>query len=201
MHSLDDALAFANEYIDTMYKIAIAQSSETDDPVAAANHHKLVAPGAYDGTDGRASRPDANGGWVPWIAPRKIFLITQHNSTKLGAVFACTLSDNTPDGDTYYTRIFVAPVDGDLKLIAKSLSCWECKTTGKLAATATRYLKTGRWKAGDRCPECKGSGWVKLPGGWGAKEGLNASKPGKIIDVRKLLPPTDPDHLAHFNSL
>jgi hypothetical protein len=42
---------------------------------------------------------------------------------------------------------------------------------------------------------------VKLPGGWGAKEGLNASKPGKIIDVRKFLPPSDPDHLAHFNSL
>jgi hypothetical protein len=51
---------------------------------------------------------------------------------------------------------------------------------------------------GADCPGCRGTGFVKLLGGWGSREGFQHLRPGRLVEVHKLLAPSYPDSLADY---
>jgi hypothetical protein len=131
---------------------------------------------------------------------RTLLQIKRYQHPKQGEVFRAYVSGNEAGVPLDYSFALYLAVDKGpgLKIVARALGCGVCGTSGKLSA---QVASVKNLVAGGKCYGCKGSGWIKLPGGWGTKQGFSHLRPGKLLEVRKLTPPTQPECLADYNKL
>jgi hypothetical protein len=104
------------------------------------------------------------------LRPRTLFQVKQYLHPELGDVFRAYVSDSRAFiVDVYGANLYAARVEGELRIISLYATCDECLMTGKVD--------------GRTCPECKGTGWRFL-------DGSRLDDPGKLVEVRKLQPPS-----------
>jgi hypothetical protein len=120
-------------------------------------------------------------------APSTLFLVKRYLHPKQGEVFRCWVSENARGASTYRYALFLAEERGELRIVAVALNCLDCRGTG---------IAIG----GAKCGSCGGAGCKKLPGGWGARQGFAVARPGRLLEVRRLSPPSDPHQLQHYNT-
>jgi hypothetical protein len=188
---MDEVIEFARRYIALSFEHSRAMWQIKDD----REYQKVLAE-----LDAMFAVPDGSGeGRSPGLSPEKLakyahdyaasahvptllFQVKEYEHPKLGRIFLCYFSILTRDADAdvtaYHLGYWVQRTKDGLKFISLTDYCPACHATGVFQ--------------GKKCPECHGAGWNH-------RDGIKIGDPGKLVAVRKLEAPTDPDSLEEYN--
>jgi hypothetical protein len=105
--------------------------------------------------------------------PRTVFAVARYKQGKAD-LYRAWMGDTSlgPRGESLTQNLYVADVEGDLKVVSRYRRCSTCLGTLKLPN-------------GKKCPECWGQGWEH-------RGGVEIKKLGAAKEVRKLAEPSDP---------
>ncbi|MCE9577433.1 MAG: hypothetical protein K8W52_30070 [Deltaproteobacteria bacterium] len=191
--TIDEALAFLSGFHDAYVRACIADDAEVSSEAPRESPRTWWAallPYFWDMNPvlNYGHRVGADGRQVLLVAAPPVFLVHEYQHKTRGQAFQVFVGDHKPDASTYKYCVHVKPIEGHgLRIVAQTLACFVCRTTGQLNLRSPPF-NARRFQLGDRCPECKGSGWLRQP----------REAPGALVEVRTLMAPADPDHLAHY---
>jgi hypothetical protein len=114
------------------------------------------------------------------LRPRTLFQVKHYIHPEWGDLFRGYLSHpRAPIVNVYGFNFYATRIDDELRIISMYSTCDECFTTGKIK--------------GKPCRECGATGWR-------FQEGRRIETPGRLVEVRKLQPPADPEQLREYEA-
>ncbi len=187
---MDDAIEFLRRFAGAEYATCYARIREPDDEKFDATKRTLDAFYSGSDFDSGLSRPrgepaseynsEDNREGAKNLRPRSLFAVGRYQQGK-GTLYRGWMG--TPEiysrGEAMGYSFFLKPVGEELKVVAMRRACAKCRATGKVN--------------GGECPMCN-AGWLR-------RGGLELRNFGKLVEVRKLQPPTNKDYVAAYEAI
>jgi hypothetical protein len=107
---------------------------------------------------------------LPGLGPRTLFRVERRAGPDGGPLFAAYVSSTRKGSKRLFSRYFLLPQEGGLRLVSQQNLCGECDGSGKVD--------------GRTCPECGGSGWNQ-------RGGMEIASPGAVEETKDFETPTD----------
>lgn len=186
---MDEAIAFLQEFVKREHEARYARAGDPD-PVfnekRAAVESMLAGPGfTLHLARTENPSPEQLAGMAanerPSLVPRRILVVQRYQSDGMGELYRAILSFNVSYAPINYYLLFVVQRQAEgLKIISYWTVCRDCNGAGQIN--------------GKRCPICFAAGWIR-------PNGVQIGDYGKLIETRKLEPPTDPVQRADYDAL
>jgi hypothetical protein len=187
--TMDQAVELLNTFI--------ARESEAEKVIWTSTDKAAMetARGELEALFGGGLRSEVN---VPWvldddhlqqgekqlqvIGPRHLFKVERYEHGELGTLFRAYAGSHLRKSTTYASSLFAADLGQGPRLVSQYNLCRTCRGSGQAG--------------GKKCSDCGGTGW-RLVGGTDLGDLRELGEP---VEVRKIQPPSDPDHLADYEA-
>lgn len=110
---------------------------------------------------------------------RDLFKVEEYRHPTEGTLVRGVVSQYWTEGTSYASAFVLRKKGSRWKIVSLYNLCGDCNGTGKVG--------------GRKCGGCGGAGWIN-------RGGEEIDDLGELVTVRKLMEPTDPDHLAEYEA-
>lgn len=190
---MDDVIAFLGEFIarevsarrsvytepdDAAFEATVRAVDELFDPRAGGID--IGRPPAFGATMLETLGADAIRQTLATIRPRLLFLVRRYRHADMGDLYRGYVDAGLDTVRTRYAEsVWVTSPSAQPVIVGRWRVCLTCLGAGSLDGRA--------------CDSCAGAGWE--PAG-----GLSIGNPGPVLDIRRLVAPSDPVSLADYES-